>query len=508
MSSFGNSLSQRLPPLTSLTRTLVVLGVMAAALFISLQPKIIYLAIPLGLAGAVLLFARPQLGFLAFIVGTLAVPFSIGTGSESRLHPGMLIVVVLLGMWLLETVLTRRNPQSKLHNPINAPLVVFLIVVLLAFIGGQLAWFPRVSAAPIRAQLGGLGIFVISAITFWLAAYRIQKESWLRHITWLFLLVAIGYVFAQFVPSLSRITFNLFERNASGATGSIFWIWLAAFAVSQGLLNKKLGLFWRVMLLASLLPTFYYCVVINREWTSGWLPMVLAVGLVLWQAYPRWRMPMAAVGGGVLFFRAWQSLQTYVLTSENTYSLDTRVAAWTTLWELIKINPILGFGPSNYYYYTPLFPILGYRVNFNSHNNYVDLIAQTGFVGLIAFIWFAVRTLQYINAVSKRTDPNSGFARAYVVAAFAGWASTLASGMLGDWFLPFVYNLGFVGTRSSLLAWLFLGGVVALDRWIVKRPRPTQPLMLNAPAAAAAAPSRNVPPAAKPSRPAASRYTS
>ena len=35
--------------------------------------------------------------------------------------------------------------------------------------------------------------------------------------------------------------------------------------------------------------------------------------------------------------------------------------------------------------------------------------------------------------------------------------------MLADWFLPFVYNIGFVGFQASVLVWLFLGGLVSLD---------------------------------------------
>jgi len=35
--------------------------------------------------------------------------------------------------------------------------------------------------------------------------------------------------------------------------------------------------------------------------------------------------------------------------------------------------------------------------------------------------------------------------------------------MLADWFLPFVYNIGFAGFRTSALAWMFLGGLVALE---------------------------------------------
>ena len=42
-------------------------------------------------------------------------------------------------------------------------------------------------------------------------------------------------------------------------------------------------------------------------------------------------------------------------------------------------------------------------------------------------------------------------------------AGALAIMMLADWILPFVYNIGFNGFQASLLFWLFLGGVAALD---------------------------------------------
>ena len=38
----------------------------------------------------------------------------------------------------------------------------------------------------------------------------------------------------------------------------------------------------------------------------------------------------------------------------------------------------------------------------------------------------------------------------------------LVSGMLGDWLLPFVYNVGFPGFRASVMGWVLMGGLAAL----------------------------------------------
>jgi hypothetical protein len=35
---------------------------------------------------------------------------------------------------------------------------------------------------------------------------------------------------------------------------------------------------------------------------------------------------------------------------------------------------------------------------------------------------------------------------------------------LADWFLPFVYNIGFEGFQSSILIWMLFGGSLALEQ--------------------------------------------
>lgn len=164
--------------------------------------------------------------------------------------------------------------------------------------------------------------------------------------------------------------------------------------------------------------------------------------------------------------------------THERYSYMTRLEAWKTLWELTTMNPLFGLGPSNYYYYGPLFSILGYHINFNSHNNYMDLLAQAGFLGLFAFGWFAFEIFR-MGVRLTRCLPQ-GFAQAYVIGAIGGLAGSLAAGMLADWVIPFFYNIGIRGFRSSLLFWVFLGGVLALKRMVSTS---DGPISLAAPAA-------------------------
>jgi O-antigen ligase len=159
-------------------------------------------------------------------------------------------------------------------------------------------------------------------------------------------------------------------------------------------------------------------------------------------------------------------LMTGVVNSEE-YSVSTRFDAWAILAQIIKMNPVLGLGFANYYWYTPLFPIRGYAVSFNSHNNYVDIVAQTGLVGLVCLVWFFWE-VGWLGWRLRKQAP-SGFAQAYVYGALGGLVGMMMVGMMGDWILPFFYNIGLSGFRSSMLGWLFLGGLVSLEQIVMRQ---------------------------------------
>lgn len=126
---------------------------------------------------------------------------------------------------------------------------------------------------------------------------------------WTFLIVGAIWVFSQFVPPLQAIVYQLYERNASGATGSVFWICLVAFALAQALLNARLHLLVRAALLVLVAAALYLCIVVNRDWTSGWVPAVVAALLIIWQGFTRFRPVMLLVGGALALSQAISALK-------------------------------------------------------------------------------------------------------------------------------------------------------------------------------------------------------
>jgi len=237
-------------------------------------------------------------------------------------------------------------------------------------------------------------------------------------------------------------------------------VWLISLSLSQALINKKLHTWQRNSILVLVGCVFYLLLFRGRAWSSGWIPSMVSVATILFLLSPK---KTTFIGGFCfLLLMVFQNkVEDFIMTGDNEYSLITRLEAWKIILEIVKVNPVLGLGPANYRFYTSLYPIFGYYVPFNSHNNYMDIIAQIGFLGLLIYLWL-FSEIGRVGWKLKSTIPE-GFSRAYVFGALGGLAGTIVAGMLGDWVIPFVYNVGFNGFRASVLGWLFLGGLVALE---------------------------------------------
>ncbi|MBE0410699.1 MAG: O-antigen ligase family protein [Anaerolineales bacterium] len=408
----------------------------------------------LGLSVGLVFLKLPSLGLVVFIPTSLLVPFGFGTGTGTDLSAPVLLVLLLSGLWVFDMGV-RQKRLNLFASRVLLAMGIFVLIAILAFILGLLTWVPLAQHAPINAQIAGLAVFIVSALAFVLAVHQITDLRWLQAITWVFLIIGAVYIIGRFIPALGIRRFFQW-----GSDGSLFWLWLVAISFSQAVFNRDLKPFWRLALLGLAVATFSFSLFQFRDWASGWLPALAAVVIIV--SLRSWRVALGLILVGVIIKLVTDPGLFGVLAEEEQYSIDTRWVAYEIVLQLARANPILGLGMSNYYHYTPIIPIMGWYVEFNSHSQYIDLIAQTGILGLICFFWLFVE----IGKVGwrLRTQVKDGFQYAYVIGAMGGLVGMLVAGILGDWVLPFVYNVGLVGLRSSLIAWLFLGGLVAVDK--------------------------------------------
>lgn len=430
-------------------------GIIAATVLVSLIASywgsmtvlILLIAAVAGIPVLLLLLKYPNLGFIFILLGGWFVPVK-GPGG---FNASILMVILMLVLWLMDMFIVKRKFEF-IHSRVIRPAVYFMVVSVVAFGVGQIKWFSFANQAPLDAQIGGFAIYFFLVAAMIMTANILHDVRWLRAFVWTF--VGLGTIYVLFrVANLSFID----KVYSSGVyANSMFWTWLVAIPLSQAIFNHELKLNQRLVLFAIVGATFFVAFYQQYDWKSGWVPPAVVVGTLLALRFKRLALmaiPFAVIIAGYLAID---------LIATDKYSWGTRVDAWIVVLDISKTSPLIGLGFANYYWYAQIFAIRGYHIRFNSHSQFVDIIAQTGLLGLIFFFWilFEIGRLSW----NLLTRLSSGFERGYAYGVFAGVMGSLMASFLVDWVLPFAYNIGLDGVRASILPWIFFGALVALEQ--------------------------------------------
>lgn len=443
----------------------LVAGVLLGAAGLSyVTPKWGFVLLVMGL-GFLVLLQHPYLSPFAIVVAALTIRSELGTGSEVTLNAATMLVPVSLAVWLIDIV--RQGQHRLLASRVNLPLLLFLAAGLVSLLVGSATWDPAVprSSQFLIVQLAQWAIFVFSGLAFWLTAHLMTEVAWLHRLTFFYIALAGGLAILRVVPASADAVLNYATFAVERAP---FWMLLTSVAGGQVLFNKGLSNGWRWFQIGVLVAAFAYALVFHRATASNWVGVVAVLGVLFWLRWSRLRWPvillLTALGvTGVL------SSAIYDFAGGDDEWVESGGSRLLLIERVIKVtmrNPVTGLGPAAYRPYTAMEPLMYYRAywvapQINSHNNWVDLFSQVGLLGLGVFVWFAIEVTALGFRLRRRYP--EGFAAGYVNAMLATWAGSLVMMLFADWILPFVYNIGFSGFQASVLVWLFLGGLVALE---------------------------------------------
>ena len=436
----------------------IVFGLIASVYVLGLV--LVIIATPIGLRA-------PHIVILMLPVIALILPIQIATGTDVNLNPLVFALPAAAGIWLLSQVV--RSRLRFVYSRPMLPLFLFLLMALISLLIGNVLWDPRVPRASnlILVQLSQWGIFALSALAFFLAANLLNTKRKLQNLVKVFLLVA---------GTLSILGLFLGIRSLIHQPATIaiirapLWSLFTGIAGGQLLFNDKLSNRWRLFLVTSLLGVMAYTFFQERESVSNWTGIVTVVLALIWLRWPKIRLPfvillLLLIATGLLFPAIWEFGGGEL---EWQRSGGSRLVFIERVVDVSMRNPITGLGPAAYRSYASLEPISYGRAFYkvpvvNSHNNYVDIFSQTGVIGLGLFIWFMVEVALLGWRITKRYA--RGFSAGYANAILATSAGIVVIMLFLDWFLPFVYNVGFPGFQASALVWLFMGGLVSIDNW-------------------------------------------
>jgi hypothetical protein len=443
---------------------LVTAMVLLAAVVLGSHASMRWLFLPCAGLALVAFARHPILGLAATIATALLWRVEFGTGREVSLNFAAVLVPTTFALWFL--IMVRRRDIHLPRSRTTTPLLLFILASLLSLVMGTAYWDPAVPRPDnlLLVQLGQWGIFAFSALAFWLTGSLARDEIRLRRLTYFFLAVAGSLAIIRVMPGTEWIRNQIATFALDRAP---FWLLLAALAGGQLLFNRDLSTRWRWFLLAALGAVLAYAFVLERKTLSNLIGVAPVLGVLAWLRWPRWRWAYVLLA--LLAVTTFSSTIFDFAGGEAEWdeSGGSRLVLIERVIEVTMRNPITGLGPAAYRSYARMTPLPYERAYWldpmvNSHNNYVDLFAHGGLLGLALFFWFSVEVIRL--GWRLRTRFADGFAGGYVSGMLAAWIGALVVMLFADWILPHVYNIGFPGFQASVLVWLFLGGLVALEQ--------------------------------------------
>jgi hypothetical protein len=397
-----------------------------------------------------LTLSRLEYGTLAVILTAAFVRFSLSTGTQSRVVASLLMTMMFVVLWLAKMLVVDRRLYLR-RAPTNGPVLAFILTAVISYAWSNAFRDPLVvvwGSWPF-VQLGALAVIILLPGAFLLTANTISDVRWLKLLCWSVVLVGAMSLASDFLHI--RLSFL--------NTGGLFSLWFVSLTFAQALFNRKLPLWLRLVLFGMAAAWMYVYFVRRITWLSGWLPPLAAIGAV--SVMKSRRLLLIVVLLAVIYVGLnWDYYTGTVLADESAESGHTRLRAWEHNWRVTKKHLLFGTGPAGYAaYYMSYFPSEAMA----THSNYIDVLSQTGIVGLFFCLWFlgALGWMGY--KLHLRLKGHADFNEGLVNATLAGWGGCVVSMALGDWMFPFVYTQTIAGFDYAVYSWVLLGAMVALS---------------------------------------------
>jgi len=410
--------------LVALFAACMAVGVLAGA-----SPAYGLLAV-LGLAFAAVVIASPMLGLILFtVLSFLEVLQSGGAASSLMKVAGLL----LFGSWLARTATTRtlRDSRSLLRC---TPTVVWSAVALVAWSTISLAWAGDSSSAISDTYRYVLNMLLVP-IVFGTVRTR-------NHVIWL----ASAFVFGAVISSLygfavPTASTGLQAGQLTGAIGDAneeAAVLVGAIAFAFGLVGVL-----RTAPLARLLAALGILIAlagaVNTLSRSGLIALaaMMIAGVIAGGRWRRWAALLlilnVVVGIGYYFTITSSSTRARVTSSDTS----GRSTIWTVGWRMFKDHPVIGVGSGNFqsasihYLQAP-----GALTRTDlivdtpkvAHNVYLELLADLGIPGLVAFLVLVVGSLaaawRAAQIFLRSGDPDLELMSRCVVLAIVGFMTS------------------------------------------------------------------------------------
>ncbi len=435
----------------------------------------------LGLIGAivinlvVLLFWRVRFALpLYVLVAGPSVALSLSSGILSRLYIGNMLFALIVCIWLVRVVLPqRKSGRVLLDRSLFVPLLCLMLVGFSSIIYSRLFPDPNV---PYQYPHSNVSITLVNVsemmilvgLPMFLAIVpglvRSPRDAYLLLLAFVGvgILYALGSIFAAPLGLHSKEVILGVQRPEvfgadSSALGSLILLF-GSLAMTQTLYAPH----WRGRLIWGALSLLFCLGVIMSFGREAWIGLFLALFVMIALRTKNWSVLLVVLAPFVLLLVPGIA---DFFNPEKTYGSD-RVKIWHDAITIWLKSPYMGVGAGNFQFFDRVYGSDKVGV---AHNQYLQMLAETGIQGLLCLIWILVavgaKALKSFNAA--RSPLGKSIALAYI----GYYVSILFGGFFTGIFIPSAAAGGGTGPFvAASCRWLLFGLVLSIPIWDQEQP--------------------------------------
>jgi O-antigen ligase len=413
------------------------------------QPEILLVVCLLPMSGLALLrHGGLEPAVLGIVLVAAVVRVTLPTGTQSRIGMSLLMTAGVVGLWIGKMVSTDKRLRLR-RAPTSVPLIGFVLVCLISYVWGNVFRDPLVitwDTWPF-VQLGELAVMLLLPGALIVTANTLREMKWIVSLVVVILLIGTVAIAAHFL----HFPLHFLQVRP------LFPTWFISLAYALALFNRRLPWTLRLLLLLLAGAWFYRVLIQGFRWLSAWMPAFSGIAAISFFRSRKLLIVLAVVF--VVYAVANWAAYAVQLEEEAQVSGETRLDAWLHNWRVTGKHLLFGVGPAGYaVYYMTYFPTEALA----THSTYIDIISQTGIVGLFFFLWFFAALLAVVLRLRRWTRGRSDFVEAFTLAAIGGYVGTVLAMGLGDWIIPFVYTQTIAGFDYAVYTWILLGAALSL----------------------------------------------
>lgn len=344
-----------------------------------------------------------------------------------------------LGITLLLTIFQNiKEKPLKVENKISKSVIIFLIAILASLI----------NSLNLESSLDYLNRFIYPFIAFFII--RLNNFSFKKikkYISLILISIFLNLIYAyyQYFNGVSRIHGNLFVMEFAGLLSFLvifcfIYLWNPVYSKK----NKYfVGILFSISVIAIVLTG-----------TRGvWVSLTSSIFILLF-LLKRKKMYKYILIFFLIVLMIFLILPNYysnrlisIFDFKNNNSNLTRINLWRGAILIFKNNPVNGIGLNNFseiikndlYYKAPMMSVA------HAHNNYFQLLAETGFIGVLSFLFLNYKVIiTLLNLVKKESNE---YIKYYYYSVLGIYTNYLLQGLTE-------YNL--VDRYMNIILWILI----------------------------------------------------